>query len=163
MAPEVAVWFSVNTPALTIGTTVPSKKTAKKSTRTMTEEHKQALAEGRRQGKAVRDYLAALEAESHKPRGRKPTQDPSEIQAQIDVEPDPSKRLDLIQKRLDIEERLAAESESADLDALEKDFVAAVKPYAERKGISYSALREAGVPAAVLKDAGIARTRRTSA
>jgi hypothetical protein len=147
---------------LTIGTTVPAKKTAKKATRSMSDEHKQALAEGRRQGKAVRDYLAALEAEAHKPRGRKPTQEPSDIQGQIDAEPDPIKRLDLIQKRLDLQERLASENESVDLDALQQDFVTAVKPYAERKGISYTALREAGVPAAVLKQAGIARTRRTN-
>ncbi len=145
-----------------MGPTVFAKKTAEKATRSMSDEHKQALAEGRRQGKAVRDYLAALEAVANKPRGRKPTQDPAAIQAQIDAEPDPAKRVDLIQKRLDLQERLASENESVDLDALEKDFVAAVKPYAERKGISYTALREAGVPAAVLKQAGIARTRRTS-
>jgi hypothetical protein len=145
---------------------VPAKKTAtkkaKKTARSMSDKHKKALAEGRHQGKAVRDYLAALEAEAHNPRGRKPTHDPSEIQTQIDAEPDPAKRLDLIQKRLDLEERLASENGSVDLDALEKDFVAAVKPYAERRGISYTALREAGVPASVLKQAGIARTRRTS-
>jgi hypothetical protein len=128
----------------------------------MTDEHKQALAEGRSQGKAVRDYLAALEAESRKPRGRKPSQTPDEIQAQIDAEPDPARRLDLIQKRLDLEERLAAENESVDLASLERDFVAAIKPYSERKGLSYTALREAGVPAAVLKEAGVARTRRSN-
>jgi len=142
---------------------VPAKKTAKKTSRRMTDEHKQALTEGRRQGKAVRDYLAALEAESRKPRGRKPSQTPDEIQAQIDAEPDPAKRLDLIQKRLDVEERLAAENESVDLAGLERDFVAAIKPYADRKGLSYTALREAGVPAAVLKEAGVARTRRSKA
>jgi hypothetical protein len=147
---------------LTVPAKRKAKKTAKKATRSMSDEHKQALAEGRRQGKAVRDYLAALEAEAHKPRGRKPTQDPAAIQAQIDTEPDPAKRLDLIQKRLDLQERLAAANGSVDLEALEQDFVAAVKPYAERKGISYTALREAGVPAAVLKQAGVARTRRTS-
>jgi hypothetical protein len=141
---------------------VPTKKTAKKTARSMSDEHKQALAEGRRQGKAVRDYLAALEAEAHAPRGRKSTQDPAAIQAQIDTEPNPAKRLDLIQKRLDLQARLASENESVDLDALEKDFTEAVKPYAERKGISYTALREAGVPAAVLKQAGVPRTRRTS-
>jgi hypothetical protein len=118
------------------------------------------LADGRRQGKAVRDYLTALQTSSSKPRGRRPAQSPEEIQAKLDAEPDPVKRLDLIQKRLDVEERLAAENDSRDLEALEEDFVAAVKPYAERKGLSYTALREAGVPAAVLKRAGIARTRR---
>jgi hypothetical protein len=147
---------------MTIGPTVFAKKTAKKATRSMSDEHKQALAEGRRQGKAVRDYLAALEAMAKKPRGRKPIQHPAAIQAQIDAEPDPAKRVDLIQKRLDLQERLASENESVDLDALEEGFVAAAKPYAERKGLSYTALREAGVPAAILKKAGIARTRRTS-
>lgn len=141
---------------------MPAKKTAKKTTRRMSDKHKQALAEGRSQGKAVRDYLAALHAESNKPRGRKPTQTTDEIQGQIDAELDPIKRLDLIQKRLDLEARLAAETDSVDLDALEKDFVASIKPYAERKGLSYTALREAGVPATVLKQAGIARTRRTA-
>lgn len=141
---------------------MPAKKTAKKTSRRMTDEHKQALAEGRSQGRAVRDYLAALEAESRKPRGRKPSQTPDEIQAQIDAEPDPAKRLDLIQKRLDVEERLTAENESVDLAGLERDFVAAIKPYAERKGLSYTALREAGVPSAILKEAGVARTRRSN-
>lgn len=140
-----------------------AKKTAKKTTRRMSDDHKQALAEGRRQGKAVRDYLAAIAAANSKPRGRKPSQTPDEIQSQIDAEPDPTKRLDLIQKRLNAEERLAAENDGIDLDALEQDFVAAIKPYAERKGISYTALREAGVPAAVLKQAGVARTRRVAA
>jgi hypothetical protein len=149
-------------PIVRVGVPVPAKKTAKKATRNMSDAHKKALAEGRRQGKAVRDYLAALQAESSKPRGRKPTQTPDEVQAQVDAEPDPAKRLELIQKRLDVEARLAAETDSADLESLEKDFVAAVKPYAERKGISYTALREAGVPAAVLKQAGIARTRRAT-
>ena len=135
--------------------------TKKKSTRKMTDEHKQALAEGRAQGKAVRDYLAALETEKRSP-GRKPSRSPAEIQADIDAEADPAKRLELIQKRLDVEERLAAEAEAPDLEALEKEFIDAAKPYAERKGISYTAFRELGVPAAVLKAAGIARTRRTA-
>ena len=134
----------------------------KKSTRKMTDEHKQALAEGRAQGKAVRDYLSALETEKRKSPGRKPSKSPAEIQAEIDVETDPAKRLELIQKRLDVEERLASEVEAPDLDTLEKEFIDAAKPYAERKSISYTAFRELGVPAAVLKAAGIARTRRTA-
>jgi hypothetical protein len=135
---------------------------AKKATRTMTDEHKKALSEGRAQGKVVRDYLGALETEKRSP-GRKPTKTPAEIQAEIDAEPDSAKRLELIQKRLDVEDRLAAEADSVDLSALEAEFIKAVKPYAERKGISYTAFRESGVPAAVLKEAGIPRTRRTNA
>ena len=132
----------------------------------MTAEHKAALARGREQGRAVRDYLAALNEEK-KP-GRKLDADTLneriiQTQEQIDAEPDPAKRVDLIQKRLDYEEKLANIGESVDLESLEKDFVKAAKEYSERKGITYSAWREAGVPAAVLKDAGIPRTRRTSA
>jgi hypothetical protein len=40
--------------------------------RTMTTEHKEALAKGREAGRAVREYLAALEATRPK-RGRKVT------------------------------------------------------------------------------------------
>ena len=140
---------------------------AKKATasKKMTPEHKAALAKGREQGRAVRDYLAALEEEK-KP-GRR--FDPellqlriAETQEKTDAEPDPAKRVELIQKRLDYEEKLADVGEAVDLEALEKDFVEAVKEYSERKGIAYTAWREAGVPAAVLKKAGIPRTRRSS-
>ena len=132
----------------------------------MTAEHKAALAKGREQGRVVRDYLAALNEEK-KP-GRKLDADTlneriTQMQADIDAEPDPAKRVDLIQKRLDYEEKLANIGEAVDLESLEKDFVKAAKEYSERKGITYSAWREAGVPAAVLKDAGIPRTRRTTA
>ena len=141
---------------------------AKKATsgRKMTAEHKAALAKGREQGRVVREYLAALN-EDKKP-GRKIDADTlnqriTQTQAQIDAEPDPAKRVDLIQKRLDYEEKLANIGEAVDLEALEKDFVRAAKEYSERKGITYSAWREAGVPAATLKEAGIRRTRRTNA
>ena len=46
---------------------------------------------------------------------------------------------------------------TVDITALETEFVAVAKPYAQRKGISYEAWREAGVPAATLKAAGIGR------
>lgn len=129
----------------------------------MSEEHKEALAKGRQQGKAVRDYLAALESE-RKP-GRRIDRDTVEariadVQTAIDEETDPAKRVTLIQKRLDLEERLISLDEQPDLDALEVAFVDAAAPYSERKGISYTAWREAGVPAATLRRAGIKRTRR---
>ena len=44
-----------------------------------------------------------------------------------------------------------------DISGLEKSFVAAAKGYSERKGISYTAWRELGVPPEVLKRAGISR------
>ncbi|TVR37787.1 MAG: hypothetical protein EA388_00885 [Nitriliruptor sp.] len=129
----------------------------------MSKEHKEALAKGREQGKAVRDYLSALESE-RKP-GRQVDRGTVEariadVQSSIDDEPDPAKRVTLIQKRLDLEEQLISIDEEPDLEALEAAFVDAAAPYSERKGISYTAWREAGVPAATLKRAGIKRTRR---
>ena len=139
------------------------KKTAGKK---MSAEHKAALAKGREQGRAVREYLAALNEEKKPGRKLDPEtlqQRIGETQGQIDAEPDPAKRVDLIQKRLNYEQKLANTGEQVDLDALEKEFVKVAKEYSERKGIAYMAWREAGVPAATLKEAGIPRTRRTGA
>ena len=127
----------------------------------MSKEHKAALAEGRDQGRSVRRYLEALEA--HKPRrGRKRT--PDSLKKQLDdvetkiATADPLKRLHLVQERLDLQNALEASESKVDLEQLEKDFVTSAGPYSERKGISYSAWRELGVPAAVLERAGIARS-----
>ncbi|MEQ8842753.1 MAG: hypothetical protein RIB98_17360 [Acidimicrobiales bacterium] len=126
----------------------------------MTESHKAALAEGRAQGRAVRGYLEALEA--HRPkRGRKRTPESmrarlAKIEASLD-EADPMTRLQLVQERLDLTEAIASAETTVDLSALEDGFVDAAKGYGERKGISYAAWREVGVPAAILKRAGISR------
>ena len=126
----------------------------------MTDEHKAALAEGRAQGRAVRGYLEAIEA--HRPkRGRKRTPDSmrarlAKIEATIDAA-DPMTRLQLVQERLDLAAAIAATETTVDLTALEEGFIAAAAAYGERKGISYVAWREVGVPAAILKRAGISR------
>ena len=131
----------------------------------MSDEHKAALAKGRAQSRAVKYYLQALETD--RKRGPKMTSEKlqariEETRQQIETEADPVRRLELIQQRMDDEERLAGMTEEVDLDTLEKDFVAAAREYSERKGISYSAWRELGVPAGVLRDAGVPRTRRTA-
>lgn len=126
----------------------------------MSAEHKQALAVGRDQGRAVRRYLEALEA--HRPkRGRKRTPESiqkrlAEIEKRLDSA-DPLTRLQLVQERMNLQDELAAKSDVVDLTALEEDFVRAAREYGQRKGISYSAWREAGVDASVLKRAGIRR------
>lgn len=132
----------------------------KTAPRTMSDEHKQAIADARRQNSVVRDYLNALTIA--KPAGRRPSATPEQLQEQIDGESDPVKRLELIQRRIDIEDRLAAEQDQPDLDSLQDSFVAVVADYAARKGITYTAFRELGIPAPVLKQAGIPRTRRNS-
>jgi hypothetical protein len=95
----------------TKGTTVPAKKATKATKksaakRSMSDDHKHALAEGRTQGKAVRDYLSALHTQKRSP-GRKPSMTPEQLQERIDAETDPAKRLELVQRRLDLTERLA--------------------------------------------------------
>lgn len=128
----------------------------------MSASHKAALAEGRAQGRAVRVYLEALAASRPK-RGRKRT--PESIKKRLDrievelAEATPIQRLHLVQERMDLERELASSSETFDLSELEAAFVGAAKGYSERKGISYAAWREAGVPAATLKAAGISRSR----
>ncbi len=132
----------------------------------MSKEHKQALAEGRRQGRVVRDYLEALESAAGTP-GR--SSDPTQVQGKIDdyqqrieQEPNPVKRVELIQKRLDAEAHLASLQARPDVAELEREFVEVAADYSDRKGISYSAWREQGVSASVLREAGVPRTRRST-
>ena len=134
---------------------------AKAKKTTMTAAHKQALSEGREQSRVVRDYLDALEA--HKPkRGRKRTADSvkknlTEVNQSLKTAVG-SSRLELIQRRRDLEVELAGmQAGGIDISALEKAFVKVGKSYAGRKSISYAAFREFGVPADVLKRAGIGR------
>lgn len=131
--------------------------------RTMSDTHKAALAEGRAQGRAVRHYLEALESSKPK-RGRKRTRESvakrlEAVEALLETA-DPVKRLQLSQERLDLEAELAADEETVDLAGIEAGFLAAAKPYSERKGISYAAWREIGVPASTLRAAGITRSSR---
>jgi len=138
---------------------MPQKKTKRT---TMSADHKAALAVGRNEARAVRNYLEALEA--HKPkRGRKRT--PDSIKKRLAViedalpDADPVNRLGFIQERIDLNAELDSLQAGADLTDLEAEFVKAAGSYGERKGISYAAWRELGVDAAVLKKAGVARTR----
>jgi hypothetical protein len=127
----------------------------------MSDSHKEALAVGREQGRAVRRYLETLEA--NKPRrGRK--RSPEGIEKRLVAideriaTADALSRLHLVQERMDLEAELAASGDGGvDLDALEADFIAAAGPYSQRKGISYEAWRAAGLEPRVLKAAGIGR------
>lgn len=134
--------------------------TTKTKKRVVTDEHKAAMAAGRSEARAVKNYLEALE--QHRPkRGRKRTPDSIGARlAKIDAElpeADPVKRLNLVQERLDLEKELESLQTTVDISGLEAEFVKAAKGYGERKGISYGAWREVGVPAATLKAAGIGR------
>lgn len=129
----------------------------------MTEAHKKALAKGRAQARAVKDYLSARETESK----RGPKMTPEKLRDRIAStreaianEDDPARRVELIQQRINDEERLDSLEDQPDMEALEAAFVDAAAEYSERKGITYTAWRELGVPAAVLRKAGVPRTRR---
>ncbi len=127
----------------------------------MSQEHKDALAQGRAEGRTVRAYLEALE--THRPkRGRKRTPDSIKRRLEtIEIElqdVDPLKRLQMIQERIDLEQELERLESDNDLEELESAFVKVAKNYAARKGISYSAFRELGVSAGVLKSAGVSRS-----
>jgi hypothetical protein len=126
----------------------------------VTEEHKAAMAQGRVEGRAIAAYLEALE--QHRPkRGRKRTAESIDKQlAEIDdklASANAITRLTLVQQRLDLQRERETIGATVDLSALEDAFVGAAKGYSQRKGISYAAWREIGVPADVLKRAGITR------
>jgi len=129
----------------------------------MSEEHKAALAQGRRESRMIKGYLEVLR--SRRP-GRPITRESlqrklSNLDSKIAVEEDALRKVELIQQRIETELALGAVSESPDVAALEAGFIEAAKSYSERKGISYSAWRQIGVPADVLRKAGVPRTRRT--
>ena len=135
----------------------PAKK-SKKGPRALSASHKAAMAEGRTQGRAVRAYLEALEA--NKPRrGRKRTSESINRRlAKIDQDlatADPLHRVQLVQEQLDLQSELAGLESKNEMGDLEKGFVKAAKGYSERKGISYAAWRAVGVPTNVLKEAGL--------
>lgn len=126
----------------------------------MSESHKDAMARGRRESRAVKLYLEALE----RGRRRGPKVTPEKLEKRIahagdaiEAEPDPVKRLQLIQDRMDDEARLEDMANEADLEDLEQDFLEVAADYGSRKGISYKAWREFGVGAATLRAAGIGR------
>jgi hypothetical protein len=137
-------------------------KTMPRAKTKMTPQHKAALAKGREEGLAVRRYLEAIEsARPRRGRRRTPASISKRLSA-IDTElatADPLTRLHLIQQKKDLADELGRSAESEDLGELEKQFVKVAKAYGERKGISYATWRTAGVSAAVLQRAGVARTR----
>jgi hypothetical protein len=128
----------------------------------MSNEHKAALAQGRREARALKTYLKAL---ADKKPGRPVTKESlgkrlESVERKIDEADNPLETVDLIQSKLDIEQALSELENTEDLETLETGFVENAASYSERKGVSYTAWREYGVPAKVLRAAGIKETRR---
>lgn len=128
--------------------------------RHMSDEHKAANARARSENKAVGAYLEGLESNRPRP-GRRRTAE--SMQKRIEAISEalegatPIRRVQLIQERIDLERTLSAPADTTDISALEDAFVEVAVSYSGRKGITYSAWREVGVPAAILKRAGISR------
>ena len=145
-----------------------AKKTAAKKTgakkQSLSAAHKRALATGRTESSVVNQYLAALHVP--KKRGRKVSAaqlgarlQAAEGRARTSIGVD---RLLAHQEARDLRARLATAARHAeiDLESLERAFVKVAKKFGERRAIGYGSWRDAGVPAAVLKRAGVPRTRR---
>lgn len=126
----------------------------------MTDEHKAALARGRAEGKAVRDYLEALRATKPK-RGRKRT--PESIDKRLAAieeeltDTDALNELKLVEERRRLLDEREAMGTTVDVASLEAEFVRVAKSYGERQGISYASWRDVGVEPKVLRAAGIGR------
>lgn len=126
------------------------------------EEQLAAMGRGRKASAAVGAYLEALEQYRPK-RGRRVSAEELERRieaARDDAENNPSalKRLNATQSLIDLERRLKeARAPKVDLSGLEKGFIEYGASYADSKKISYEAFRSVGVPASVLKQAGIQR------
>lgn len=126
----------------------------------------QEAARKRSQHRTVRLYLSALEYRQNTT-GRGLNRERLEGRlARVTEELETAtslERVRLIQEQMDLEASLQyAGDDDGDVlyQELEEDFVDVAREWAERKKITYSSLREAGVPAAVLLRAGIPRTRR---
>jgi hypothetical protein len=124
----------------------------------MSDEHKVRLAIGREQSRIVREYLNTLGPAR---RGRKRTAESVEsklqqVMTQLSTATDPLKRLRLHAdaERLELE---LGEFEEVDAAEIEQEFVRVAADYSKRKGISYNVWRNLGVPASVLRSAGISR------
>ncbi|MGO9874192.1 MAG: hypothetical protein ACLPVY_10365 [Acidimicrobiia bacterium] len=129
----------------------------------MSPAHKKALAEGRTMSAIVDRYLASVNTPQR--RGRKVSKATLEqrfAKAQQELRTASGvTRVLAAQEVRDLQGKLAQLTSTAgvDMKSLEADFVKIAKQFGEQRGIGYGAWRDAGVPAEVLKRAGIARTR----
>jgi len=134
------------------------KSPTKKSN--MSAAHKKALANGRTEGRVIRDYLEVVEAIKPR-RGRRRT--PESIAKRLVAintemkQTDPVTKIRLMQERLNLRTELAGMKNKTEVTTTEAKFVKVALSFSERNEITYEAWREFGVTPAVLKRAGITR------
>jgi hypothetical protein len=138
---------------------MPNKKTAPKKSN-MSVAHKKALANGRNEGRVIREYLEIVEATKPR-RGRRRTPESiarrlAAISAEMKTA-DPVTQVRLIQERLNLRTELAGMKSKTEVVAAETQFVKVAKSFSERNDITYDAWREFGVVPTVLKRAGITK------
>jgi hypothetical protein len=105
---------------------------------------------------AVAAYLTALRAPKVPARSRaKLEQRRAQIEHWIAEESSPIREVELIQQRLDVDAQLAQDRPSRPVGRAGGSLVKVAASWAKRTGISAAALREVGVPASVLKRAGL--------
>ena len=141
------------------------KPTAKQTSgrQPMSIEHKKRLEDGRNNSRIARLYLEALKRRQPK-RGRKrelATVERDLAQAKIDLgvaiaNNDVLQELLKTQAVTSLERELANfDTSDADFGRLETEFITIVEAYSKSKGIDYATWRSVGVPASVLKQAGL--------
>jgi hypothetical protein len=129
--------------------------------RALSEDHKRALAQGRQEGRIVRDYLEALRANKPRRGHRRTAESVNTRLSTIEQELSdaaPIDQLRLLQERYDLLAALGAVMDDVDIALLEAAFIHVAASYGERQGIAYASWREVGVPAEVLKRANISRS-----
>jgi len=144
-------------------TNATRKVTKRPAQRKLSAAHKRALADGRTMSAVVDRYLSAVN--TPKRRGRKVSK-AALVQRLTDARAK-AKSANGVDKVLaaqevrDLEVRIANmdTATGGDVKSLESAFVKVARRFGENRGIGYGAWRDAGVPAVVLKKAGVARTR----
>lgn len=125
---------------------------------TLTKKHKQRMQLGREEARKVRRYLRSLT--TRPPNVEQLRRQLEQLDSDLAGRLEPVDRLEAIQRKLDLEAELS-EAERVRLpEDYEPEFIEVAASFSERKGIRWPAWRELGVPARVLREAGIPRTRR---
>jgi hypothetical protein len=105
---------------------------------------------------AVAAYLTALKAPKVPARSMaKLEQRRVQIEQWLSEESSPTREVELIQRRLDLDAQLAQIDHAQRLPELEARFVEVAPSWCKRHGTSAAALREFGVPARVVAKAGV--------
>ena len=137
-----------------------SKVSSRKKNLKMSSAHKKALANGRTEGRVIREYLEIVEATKPK-RGRRRT--PESITRRLTVintelkTADAVTKVRLIQERLNLRRELSAMKSKTEIASAETKFIKVARSFSQRNDITYDAWREFGVTPTVLKKAGITK------